>query len=123
MTNSASTPTTQMTETALLDRSNLGGLDHAAIHPTVLPRASSAELNSALCAVEIDEAREHHLALAMAVIELAADAGSPFPWGHDDPTIALLRAAAKLSLTSPDATSSSAADLVERLTARGSSTR
>jgi hypothetical protein len=59
--------------------------------------------------------RDHHLALAMAVIELAADGERPLPWSHDDPTVALLRAAAKLALTAPQATSSAAADLLQRL--------
>lgn len=73
-------------------------------------------MNHVLCSVDLDQVRTHHLALAMAVIELANDCGSPFPWTHDDPTIALLRAAAKLSFSNPNATSSAAADLVERLT-------
>lgn len=67
--------------------------------------------------VDLHTLRRHHLSLAMAVVELAADAASPFPWTHDDPTVALLRAAAKLSLTAPEATSSAAAFLVDQLAA------
>lgn len=96
-------------------QSNNTELDHIPIDPKDLPRVSVGVLNEALSFADLDEVRTHHLALAMAVIELAHDAGSPFPWTHDDPTIALLRAAAKISLTHPEATSSAAADLVERL--------
>lgn len=85
-----------------------------------LPRVRADALSGALAGAELDTLRDHHLALAMAVIELASEAGTPFPWTHDDPTIALLRAAAKLSITAPDATSSAAADLVNQLRAAGS---
>ncbi|MGH1489501.1 MAG: hypothetical protein ACRBK7_08940 [Acidimicrobiales bacterium] len=101
------------------EQSNFAQLDHSQPRPTVepeaLPRARADALGQALGHLNLDELRDHHLALAMAVIELAADAGSPLPWTHDDPTVALLRAAANLALTSPDATSSAAADLIERL--------
>lgn len=80
-----------------------------------MPRARADTLAAAIGSVEVETMRDHHLALAMAVIELAADGGRPLPWSHDDPTVALLRAAAKLALTSPDATSSAAADLIARL--------
>ena len=79
------------------------------------PRVRADALSRAIGAVEIDAVRQHHLALAMAVVELAADAGAPLPWSHDDPTVALLRAVAKLSLTAPGATSSAASDLLDRL--------
>ncbi len=79
------------------------------------PRARADALAAAIGSVEVDAMRDHHLALAMAVIELAADGGRPLPWSHDDPTVALLRAAAKLALTSPAAHSSAAADLLARL--------
>ncbi len=78
-------------------------------------RVSARALNTVLGSLEIDAVREHHLTLAMAIIELSAEAASPLPWSHDDPTIALLRAAAKLSLISPEASSSAAALLVDRL--------
>lgn len=79
------------------------------------PRARADALAVAVGSVDVETMREHHLALAMAVIELAADGGRPLPWSHDDPTVALLRAAAKLALTSPAASSSAAADLLARL--------
>ncbi len=80
------------------------------------PRARADALAAVIGSVEVDAMRDHHLALAMAVIELAADAGRPLPWSHDDPTVALLRAASKLALTTPGATSSAAADLLAQLT-------
>ena len=92
----------------------------SALTAPALPRVRADALSGALAGAELDDLRDHHLALAMAVIELASDAGTPFPWTHDDPTVALLRAAAKLSITAPDATSSAAADLVNQLGAAGS---
>ncbi len=80
------------------------------------PRARADALAAAIGSVEVETMRDHHLALAMAVIELAADGGRPLPWSHDDPTVALLRAASKLALTTPGATSSAAADLLAQLT-------
>lgn len=81
------------------------------------PRARADAFSRAVGAVDLEELRHHHLALAMAVIEFAADGERPLPWSHDDPTVALLRAAAKLSLTAPDATSAAAADLIASLQA------
>ena len=78
-------------------------------------RARADDFGRAIGTVDLDTLRHHHLALAMAVIELAADAGRPLPWSHDDPTVALLRAVAKLSLAAPGATSSAAADLLDQL--------
>lgn len=69
-----------------------------------------------------DSLRECHALLVMAVLELSEDAGKRWPWGIDDPTVALLRAVAKLSLVAPEATSATAAQLIalldERDTAR-----
>jgi len=79
------------------------------------PRARADALAAAIGSVEVETMRDHHLALAMAVIELAADGGRPLAWSHDDPTVALLRAASKLALTTPGATSSAAADLLAQL--------
>jgi len=79
------------------------------------PRARADALAVAIGSVDVETMRDHHLALAMAVVELAADGGRPLPWSHDDPTVALLRAAAKLALTAPESTSSAAADLLARL--------
>lgn len=99
---------------------NIGQLDHILPNGPLPTSPGRSQIRAdafahELGAVELDTARDHHLALAMAVIEFAVDAGAPLPWSHDDPTVALLRAAAKLSLTAPHATSSAAADLVERL--------
>ena len=82
--------------------------------------ARADEFVRSVAPLDLDTLRAHHLELAMAVIELAADAGSPLPWGHDDPTVALLRAAAKLALTAPSATSSAAADLIASFGSTGS---
>lgn len=103
--------------------SNSNSVDHdpssppsaPAQSPDTRPRARADALAAAIGGVDIETMRDHHLALAMAVIELAADGERPLPWSHDDPTVALLRAAAKLALTAPEATSSAAADLLQRL--------
>lgn len=108
---------------SIQEGSNGGELDHYQSRPTVaesaLPRVQADALARAVAGVGLDTLRERHLALAMAVIELAADAGAPLPWSHDDPTVALLRALAKLAITSPDATSSAAAGLIDQLHAAG----
>lgn len=105
--------------------SNSAEVDHGhtsppsapALSPDTRPRARADALAATIGRLDVNTMREHHLALAMAVIELAADGDRPLPWSHDDPTVALLRAAAKLALTAPEATSSAAADLLERLEA------
>ena len=74
-------------------------------------RATARALCEALAPLELDELREHHLTLAMAVAELSQSAGRAWPWGPDDPTVALLRAVAKLALDAPQATSQHAARL------------
>ena len=51
----------------------------------------------------------------MALIELARSAGRDWPWGHDDPLVALLRAVAKLSIQAPCSASPTAARLVAAL--------
>jgi len=99
-----------------IERSNSEQLDLDSTDS--LNRASADALSRVLGQTSLDALREHHLALAMAVIELAADAGRPLPWTTDDPTVALLRAAAKLTIDHPDATSSAAAGLIDRLAQR-----
>lgn len=76
-----------------------------------LPRATARELVDALADVGVDDLRDHHLALVLAVAEISQEAGAHWSWGPDDPTVALLRAAAKLALDSPEASSIHAARL------------
>ena len=95
------------------DQSNSRRLDQIEVAPS--RRATAVDFGRTIGSLDLDTLREHQLAVAMAVIELAADAQHPFPWSHDDPTVALVRAAAKIALTAPDSTSSAAADLIERL--------
>ncbi len=99
-----------------IGRSSDNAVETAPLSP---PRLRADELNHVLSAHDVASLQPHHLALAMAVIEFAADAGeagrTPLLWSHDDPTVALLRAAAKLSLTTPHATSSAAYELAEQL--------
>lgn len=95
--------------------SNLSKLDHAGAESASPEKITARALNDALAFRELNEIRVHYLALAMAVIELNQDAGLPAFWTHDDPTVALLRVAARLSLTHPNATSSAAAELAASL--------
>lgn len=95
--------------------SNSSKLDHTPVKLASPARITARALNDVLAFREIGELRVHHLAVAMAVIELNQDAGVPAIWTHDDPTVALLRVAARLSLTHPDAVSSAAAELAASL--------
>jgi hypothetical protein len=52
--------------------------------------------------------------------ELAEDAELGWPWTHDDPTVAVLRAFARLSLIAPDAASERAWSLCHRVDTAGS---
>lgn len=92
--------------------SNQRELDYMTTEVVSSVKATALALNDALAFRDLGEARPHHLALAMAVIELSQDAGLPALWTHDDPTVALLRAAAKICQTHPEAASSAAAELV-----------
>ena len=100
---------------ASIGSSNPQKLDHDRHGVASSPKATARELNDALALRGLSEIRPHGLALAMAVIELNQNAGLPARWTHDDPTVALLRVAAKLCLAHPDASSTAAADLIERL--------
>ena len=100
------------------EQSNFSGLDHAApseVDPGRAERERADVFARSVGSASLDTLRDHHVALAMAVIELAHDAGRPLPWSTDDATVALLRAAAKLAIDTPHATSAAAADLVGRL--------
>lgn len=79
------------------------------------PGARADSLARTIGAAPLDTLRDHHLTLALAVIELADAADRPLPWSTDDPTVALLRAATKLALDAPEATSPAAAQLIEDL--------
>lgn len=98
-------------------------VDPTATHnktPTNEPgRDTASELIQTLGRVEIDDLRSHHVTLVIAVAELSRDAGLDWPWGPDDPTVALLRAAAKLAIDAPEAASEHAAFLRRALTDAG----
>lgn len=86
---------------------------------TDAPTSTARELAAAVGQLDLESLRKHHLALLLAVAELAGDAGTDWPWSPDDPTVALLRAVAKLSLDAPDASSPHAAALIAALGAGG----
>ncbi len=77
--------------------------------------ATARELAAAIGCLDLDDLRTHHLALTLAVAELSAGAGMPWPWAVDDPTVTLVRAVAKLSLVAPDVTAGAAGAIVEQL--------
>ena len=77
--------------------------------------ATARELALTIGRLDLDDLRRHHLQLALAVAELSAGAGVPWPWTADDPTVALVRAVAKLSIVAPDVVGDAAGQLVDRL--------
>lgn len=81
------------------------------------PVLSARDLAGMVGPLDLDQLRPHHLTLVVAVAELARDAGIDWPWGPDDPVVALLRALAKLSIVAPEATSEHAARLAADLSA------
>ena len=76
---------------------------------------TAQSLAAALGVLELDDLRHHHIELTSATAELARAAGRDWPWGHDDPTVAVLRALAKLAILAPDATSERADHLCRQL--------
>ena len=108
----------------LEEKSNVAQLDHIQLHgtgPSSSPTARADTFCQALADIELDALRQHHLALAMAVSELAGDSGSGLRWTQEDSIVVLLRAAATLAMTVPSATSRSAVGLIEQLGAAGQS--
>jgi hypothetical protein len=79
------------------------------------PGATARDLALAIGHLDLEMVHEHHLDLLIAVADLADAAGCGWPWGHDDPTVALVRAVAKLALVAPGARSEHAAALVATL--------
>ncbi|MEM7341746.1 MAG: hypothetical protein AAF467_24075 [Actinomycetota bacterium] len=79
------------------------------------PTTSARHLAAQLGAIDAGALRAHHRVIAAAVEELAASAGLRWPWGVDDPTVALLRVLAKLAIDHPDAATAVGADLVRLL--------
>ncbi|MFV0259123.1 MAG: hypothetical protein ACK5PP_11835 [Acidimicrobiales bacterium] len=77
--------------------------------------ATARALVEVLAVRDLDELDRHRLDLAVAVAELSAAAGRDWSWGPDEPTVALVRAAAKLALVAPRAASTQAARLVRTL--------
>jgi len=123
MNNSGATKDTKCAQIRPMKWSNIAKLDQPLdrevdclkCQETTVSRISALALNDALAFAELADVRVHHLALAMAVIELTQDAGVRALWTVDDPTVALLRAAAKLARTNPQAMSGAAAGLAHRL--------
>jgi hypothetical protein len=73
---------------------------------------TAAAIASALGGIDLHTLREHHVELLCVAAELARDAGDDWPWGHDDPTVAVIRTISKLAMTAPDVKSKRAADLI-----------
>lgn len=65
--------------------------------------------------IDLDQLRRHHLEVMSAAAELAGNAGVPWRWGAEDPTVVLVRALSHLAAQAPEATSVRAADLCRRL--------
>lgn len=64
--------------------------------------------------LDLDVLRAHHGGLAAVTAELAVDARMDWPCTADDPTVALLRALARIAIDAPEATSRQASRLHER---------
>jgi len=77
--------------------------------------ATAAEIGRLVANIDLDAARRHHVEMAAVVAELAHDADMDWPWTHDDPTVAVLRAFAKLALVAPHAVGPRAGALSESL--------
>jgi len=77
--------------------------------------STARQLALAIGPLDLDTIRNHHLELTLAVSELASNAGKPWPWTADDPTVALVRALARLAVLAPDTRADAAGRLVERL--------
>ncbi|MFV0526546.1 MAG: hypothetical protein ACK5RL_18835 [Acidimicrobiales bacterium] len=78
--------------------------------------ATVGQLVDALAHWSLDDLDHHRLDLAVAIAELSGAAGRRWSCGPDEPTVALVRAASKLAITAPGATSAQAARLVGVLT-------
>lgn len=76
---------------------------------------TAAEVNRLVGNLDLEVARRHHVELTTVMAELAHHAEIDWPWTHDDPTIAVLRAVATLSLVAPDAVSELASSLCRRV--------
>lgn len=79
------------------------------------PSMTAAEICRALGGVDLGVARRHHVEVATVVAELAEDARMNWPWTHDDPTVALLRALARISIVAPGSTSPKAESLFQSI--------
>ncbi|MEO1061923.1 MAG: hypothetical protein AAFZ07_10925 [Actinomycetota bacterium] len=79
------------------------------------PTATTQQLALALARHDVDELEAWNAELWSAVTELSLAAGRPWSFDRDEPTIALLRAAAVLAGRHPDVSGTSAAVLVAAL--------
>ncbi len=77
--------------------------------------ATAATIARAVGGRDLRELADWKREIAAVVIDLAANAGSDWPFGHDDPTVALLRALGRLALKNPDVTSDLGAQLIDAL--------
>ncbi len=77
--------------------------------------ATAAAIASAVGGRDLRKLAGWQRELAAVVIDLAAAADSDWPFGHDDPTVALLRVLGRLALTNPDVTSELGAQLIDAL--------
>lgn len=79
------------------------------------PTATTRQLALALARYDVGDLEAWHAELWSAVTELSVAAGRTWSFDTDEPTIALLRAAAVLAGRHPDASGTSAAVLVAAL--------
>jgi hypothetical protein len=76
---------------------------------------SARHLLADLARLEMNDMRRHHVELVAATADLARAARLDWPWTHDDPTVAVLRALSKIALLAPEATSPRATALRQQL--------
>jgi hypothetical protein len=80
---------------------------------------TAAEVGRVVGHLDLEVARLHHVEMTTVIAELAEDAKMDWPWTHDDPTVAVLRAFARLSLAAPNAVSERAWSLCRRVELAG----
>lgn len=78
---------------------------------TMTARMTARDFVLAVGSLDLAALRTHHVDLAAVTAELAKDAEMDWPWTPDDPTVALLRAIARIAIVAPDATSERATAL------------
>ena len=85
--------------------------------PATRTPATAAAIAQAVGSRQLPELAGWHRELAAVVADLAVRTGSPWPFGHDDPTVALMRALSRFAVAHPDTTSELGSQLLDALTA------